>query len=85
MKTTGTPAKLVDSSYIGNFVGELFSNQGHLGAAVIGVNNQLRFKPSMRVEGACASGGLAFASALRDIQAGSNVVLVSGVEVQTVK
>lgn len=36
----------------------------------------------MRVEGACASGGLAFASAIRDIQAGSDVVLVAGVEVQ---
>jgi len=83
LKSTGVPAKQIDTSYIGNFVGELFCNQGHLGAAVIGVNNQLRFKPSMRVEGACASGGLAFASGLRDIQAGANVVLVSGVEVQT--
>jgi len=41
-------------------------------------------KPSMRVEGACASGGLAFASALDSIQAGSSdVALVAGVEVQT--
>jgi len=37
----------------------------------------------MRVEGACASGGLAFASGVRDIQAGANCILVSGVEVQT--
>lgn len=85
LKSAGVPAKLIDSSYIGNFVGELFVNQAHLGAAVIGVNNQFRFKPSMRVEGACASGGLAFVSGLRDIQAGANVVLVSGVEVQTVR
>ena len=80
---TGVPAKNVDSSYIGNFTGELFCNQGHLGAAVIGVDSDLRFKPSMRVEGACASGGLAFMSGVRDIQAGLDTVLVSGVEVQT--
>lgn len=37
----------------------------------------------MRVEGACASGGLAFACALDAIQAGSaNVALVVGAEVQ---
>jgi hypothetical protein len=50
--STGVSAKSIDSSYIGNFTGELFCNQGHLGAAVIGVDSDLRFKPSMRVEGA---------------------------------
>jgi acetyl-CoA acyltransferase len=41
------------------------------------------FKPSMRVEGACASGGLAFVSAVESIQAGTDVALVVGAEVQT--
>ena len=40
-------------------------------------------KPCMRVEGACASGGLAFTSALESIRAGSDVCLVVGAEVQT--
>ncbi len=83
LESTGTAAELVDKAWIGNFVGELFSNQGHLGAAVVGSNAGLMYKPVMRVEGACASGGLAFASAVESIQAGSDVALVVGVEVQT--
>ena len=83
LDATGTPAELVDKAWIGNFVGELFSNQGHLGAAVVGANPGLLYKPVMRVEGACASGGLAFASAVDAIRAGSDVCLVVGAEVQT--
>lgn len=83
LDATGTPAELVDRAWIGNFVGELFSNQGHLGAAVVGSHPGLQFKPVMRVEGACASGGLAFISAVESIQAGADVNLVVGAEVQT--
>lgn len=83
LDATGTPAAEVDKAWIGNFVGELFSSQGHLGAALIGAHPDLLHKPSMRVEGACASGGLAFASALESIQAGTDVALVAGAEVQT--
>jgi acetyl-CoA acyltransferase len=83
LTATGTRAGLVDKAWIGNFVGELFSNQGHLGAAVVGAEPGLKHKPVMRVEGACASGGLAFASALESIQAGADVTLVVGAEVQT--
>jgi acetyl-CoA acyltransferase len=83
LASTGTPAATVEKAWIGNFVGELFSSQGHLGAAVVGANPELRFKPVMRVEGACASGGLAFASAVESIQAGTDVALVVGAEVQT--
>ncbi|MCB9682951.1 MAG: 3-ketoacyl-CoA thiolase [Alphaproteobacteria bacterium] len=83
LASTGTPAELVDKAWIGNFVGELFSAQGHLGAAVAGAHPGLKYKPVMRVEGACASGGLAFASAVESIQAGSDVTLVAGAEVQT--
>jgi acetyl-CoA acyltransferase len=80
---TGTPASVVQKAWIGNFVGELFSSQGHLGAAVVGAHPDLMNKPVMRVEGACASGGLAFASAVESIQAGTDVALVAGAEVQT--
>ena len=83
LEATGVEAKSVQAAYMGNFCGELFSHQGHLGAALIGVNNDFRYMPSMRVEGACASGGLAFVSGVRDIQAGTDVVLVAGAEVQT--
>jgi acetyl-CoA acyltransferase len=82
-ETTGVDPAAVDKAWIGNFVGELFSSQGHLGAAVIGAHPGLLHKPSMRVEGACASGGLAFSCALDAIQGGTDVALVVGAEVQT--
>jgi acetyl-CoA acyltransferase len=74
---------VVDKCYVGNFVGELFVNQGHLGAALAGVHPSLANKPSMRVEGACASGGLAMACGVDALRAGADVALVTGVEVQT--
>jgi acetyl-CoA acyltransferase len=80
---TGTEGKAIEKAWIGNFVGELFSQQGHLGAAVVGAEPSLLHRPVMRVEGACASGGLAFASAFESIQAGTDVTLVVGAEVQT--
>lgn len=83
LQSTGVNAAQIDKAWIGNFVGELFSNQGHLGAALVGADPGLLHKPSMRVEGACASGGLAFASAVDSIQAGADVNLVVGAEVQT--
>jgi len=72
----------VDKAWIGNFAGELFSSQGHLGAAVVGSCPELMFKPVTRVESACASGGVAFSGAVESIQAGYDVCLVVGAEVQ---
>jgi len=83
LEATGTPASEVDRAWIGNFAGELFASQGHLGAAVVGAHPDLLYKPVMRVEGACASGGLAFVSAVESLQAGSDIALVVGAEVQT--
>jgi acetyl-CoA acyltransferase len=83
LENTGVAAEQVDKAWIGNFVGELFVNQGHLGAAVVGANPGLVNKPVMRVEGACASGGLAFACAVDALKAGSDIALVVGAEVQT--
>ncbi len=85
LEATGVEAAQVEKAWVGNFAGELFSAQGHLGAALVGVHPDFLYKPSMRVEGACASGGLAFAAAVESIQAGTNIALVAGVEVQTTK
>ncbi len=74
---------LVDRLYIGNFVGELFINQGHLGAALAGIHPAFDGKPAARLEGACASGGLAVLAGLDAIAAGADIVLVAGVEIQT--
>ncbi len=83
IETTGTDAEAIERGYVGNFVGELFSQQGHLGAALAGSHPALVNKPMTRTEGACASGGLALACARDAILAGCDVVLAAGVEVQT--
>ncbi len=77
----------VDESVIGNFMASRFNNQAHLAAFIPSIDPKLKYKPSVRVEGACASGGLAVMTAIKSILAGTaNVVLTLGVEVQnTVK
>lgn len=76
-------AALVDRIAIGNFAGELFCNQGHMGACVTGANAKLLNKPSMRVEGACASGALAVQVCHDAVLAGADIALAVGAEVQT--
>jgi len=77
-------ASPIERIYVGNFAAELFNEQGHLGATVSERYESLMYKPSVRVEGACASGGLACAEAIRSIRGRLNhVVLAIGVEKQT--
>ena len=80
-------ANLIDEGVIGNFMAARFNRQGHLGALMTIVDPALEYKPGLRVEGACASGGLALASGIKSVLSGmADVVLVMGVEVQnTVK
>jgi acetyl-CoA acyltransferase len=74
---------LVQRGYIGNFAGELFSLQGHLGAMVARADARLAGIGFARVEAACASGGVGIVNAIEAVQAGLDVVLVVGAEVQT--
>jgi len=83
LETTGVPASAVQKGYVGNFTGELFAKQGHLGAIIASAHPDLKHKPFARLEGACASGGLALVTGVDAISAGYDVVLVSGAEVQT--
>ncbi|MCU0225011.1 MAG: 3-ketoacyl-CoA thiolase [Acidobacteria bacterium] len=78
---------VVDEGYVGNFMAARFNHQGHLGAMFALVHPSFEYKPSTRVEGACCSGGLSVASAVKSVLAdASDVVLALGVEVQnTVK
>ena len=80
-------ADLIDEGVIGNFMASRFNRQAHLSALFPAIDDKLRYKPAIRVEGACASGGLALAAGIKSILAGTaDVVLVVGVEVQnTVK
>lgn len=71
----------IDVSHIGNFVGELFCGQGHLGAMMGTIEPALAGKPASRHEAACASGSMALLGAMAEIEAGRyDIALVAGVE-----
>jgi len=73
----------VEALFMSNYNAQSFSGQGHLGpltAEVLGLGNI----PTLRVEGACASGSLAFRQGLHAVATGLyDVVLVGGVEKMT--
>lgn len=71
----------IECAIVGNFTGELFSNQGILGSLMVDIEPKLVGKPTMRIECACASGAAAILSASSYIQAGIyDLVCVMGVE-----
>lgn len=71
----------VDGFEVGNFVGELFTGQGHLGGMVAAIHPDLAGKAGARHEAACASGSVATLAALAQLQAGwRDVIVVTGVE-----
>lgn len=79
--------KAVDECVISNFIASRYNKQANLAAFFPMINDSLRYKPAIRVEGACGSGGLALVTAIKSILSDtSDVVLALGVEVQnTVK
>jgi len=79
--------KNVDEGVISNFMAARFNKQGNLAALIPYIDEELRWKPCSRVEGACGSGGLALAAGIKSVLAQTaDVVLAIGVEVQnTVK
>jgi acetyl-CoA C-acetyltransferase/acetyl-CoA acyltransferase len=79
--------EVVDEGVVGNFMAARFNRQGHLGAMLSLVHPSYEYRPSLRVEGACCSGGLSLVTATKSVLADSaDVVLSLGIEVQnTVK
>jgi acetyl-CoA C-acetyltransferase len=73
----------VEALFMSNFNAQFLSGQGHIGplaSEVLGLGGI----PALRVEGACASGSLAFRQALIAVASGMyDVVLVGGVEKMT--
>ncbi|GGJ94901.1 acetyl-CoA acetyltransferase [Lentibacillus kapialis] len=73
----------VDAVFVGNFASGSLANQEILGSIVtneLGLGNV----PSIKMEGACASGGLAFRQAYQLVKAGEyDNVLVAGAEKMT--
>ncbi|MDP6495939.1 MAG: beta-ketoacyl synthase N-terminal-like domain-containing protein, partial [Dehalococcoidia bacterium] len=79
----GIDPKDIQTLYIGNFAADLFEGQGHLGPIMADWLG-LAPRPATRVEGACASSGLAFRQGIMAIASGMyDVVLVGGVEKMT--
>ncbi|MBR6619243.1 MAG: thiolase domain-containing protein [Clostridia bacterium] len=67
--------------FVGNFIGEYYINQGHLGALLTEVNEAFYGVPSARYEAACASSSVALDAALTKVRAGDyDLVLVIGFE-----
>lgn len=73
----------IQAGVVGNFASGLFTRQLHLGAFLVEIDPALRGLPTVHVEAACASGGVAVLSAAQQIIGGlRDVVLVVGAEQQ---
>ena len=71
----------VDVIHVGNFVAELFCDQGHLGALSTAIDKTFVGLPTSRHEAACASGSVAALAATAEIEAGRyDLACVLGVE-----
>ncbi len=73
----------IEALYIGNYSSDLFEGQGHT-APIMADAVGLTPRPAVRVEAACASGGVALRQAVLAVAAGMyDVVLVGGIECMT--
>jgi|SRR5882672_685009 len=82
MKDAAVTLKNIEAVFVGNMLSGTLQEQEHLGAVVasqLGIN-----KSAFKIEGACASGGLAVHLAMQSLLAGTyETVLVVGVEKMT--
>ena len=83
LAVSGVEPGQVEKGYVSNFLGECFSRQGHLGAMAAAAHPDLEGRPFARIEAACASGAAAIAASMDAMQAGYDVLLVAGAEVET--
>lgn len=81
LDAVGLDAKEVESGHVGNFVAELFANQGLLGGFFGQVHPDFDGLPTARHEAACASGSVAILAASAEIEAGRyDLACVLGLE-----
>lgn len=81
LDATQLDAKEIQTAHIGNFVAELFCDQGQLGGLFAAMKPEFDGLPSSRHEAACASGSIALLAASAEIEAGRyDVACVLGVE-----
>ena len=68
--------------FVGNFIAEKYTDQGHLGAFLTEVDKSFYGVPSARYEAACASSSVALDAAIAKIEAGEyDVCIVVGWEI----
>jgi len=79
---SGIEGKEIDAMYVGSMSSGRFIGQEHVGALVADASGFSHLHiPSTRVEGACASGGLAVRQGYLSIASGMNdIVIVGGIE-----
>jgi acetyl-CoA C-acetyltransferase len=83
LRDAGISGSMVDAVWLGHFNAGLVPD-GFCSSMVLGVDDGLRFKPSVRCENACASGSAAVYAALDAVRSGRvRVALVIGVEKMT--
>lgn len=82
LRKSGLKASQIDALFVGNMLSGILGNQANLGSLLaeeLGVQI-----PAFRMEGACASGGLALHNAINSLKAGQyKTVLVLGIEKMT--
>ena len=81
LQSAGLETTDIDVAHVGNFAGELFCQQGHLGGFFAASHPDFSGLPASRHEAACASGSIALLSAATEIEAGRyGVAAVVGIE-----
>ena len=70
LDATGLDPREIESGHVGNFVAELFAQQGLLGGFFGLVHPDFDGMPTARHEAACASGSIAILAAAAEIEAG---------------
>ena len=81
MEAARIAAEDIEVAHIGNFTGELFCGQGHLGGLFASIDPAFAGLPAARHEAACASGSMAVLAACAGIQAGYyDLACVVGIE-----
>lgn len=82
LKASGLKAVQIDALFVGNMLSGILGNQANLGSLLV---EELGVQiPAFRMEGACASGGLALHNAINSLKAGQyKTVLVLGIEKMT--
>ncbi|MDX1959552.1 MAG: thiolase domain-containing protein [Leptospiraceae bacterium] len=85
IKDAGIDRKEIQAVFVGNYAGEEFNNQNTMGSYVATALG-LGHLPAMKLEGACASGGIAVRQGFLSVANGQfDTVLVLGVEKMNTK